>query len=128
MPYHHGVAVRGGTMDISLITGKDVAFLDTQQFPIVMNALLAAEAGQNQIPILNLTVTSQTNDPDGGIDAQFLWPAHIPHDVLASGNNVLQYKAGKISKKILTEEFLKPDIQTAIKAGGTYLLCVGYDY
>jgi hypothetical protein len=115
-------------MSLQLITGKDVAFLDTQQFPIVMNALLAAEAGQNRIPLPDLTVTSETNDPDGGIDARILWPTHIQHDVLASGNNVLQYKAGKISEKILTSEFSKPDVQAALNAGGTYVLCVGYDY
>ena len=50
-------------MDIQLITGKDVAILDTQQFPIVMNALLAAEAGQNQVPLLDLTVTSRQLSP-----------------------------------------------------------------
>lgn len=37
-------------MDIELITGKDVAFLDSQQFPFVMNALLVAEASQNRAP------------------------------------------------------------------------------
>jgi hypothetical protein len=115
-------------MEIELITGKDVAFLDSQQFPFVMNALLVAEASQNRVPLLDLTVTSQTTDPDGGIDAHFLWPANNQHDVLAPGANVLQYKAGKISKKILANEFSKPDIQAALKAGNAYILCVGYDY
>jgi hypothetical protein len=115
-------------MDIQLITGKEVAFLDNQQFPTVMNALLGAEAGQNRIPLLDLTVTSKTNDPDGGVDAQIIWPTDISHDVFTSGNNVLQYKAGKISKEILTQEFLKPDVQAALQAGGTYVFCVGYDY
>lgn len=115
-------------MDIELITGKDVAFLDSQQFPIVMNALLVAEASQNRVPLLDLTVTSQTTDPDGGIDAHFLWPANIQHDVLAPGANVLQFKAGKISKKLLTKEFSKPDVQATLKAGKAYILCVGYDY
>jgi hypothetical protein len=113
---------------IQLITGKEVAFLDNQQFPTVMNALLGAEAGQNRIPLLDLTVTSKTNDPDGGVDAQIIWPTDISHDVFTSGNNVLQYKAGKISKEILTQEFLKPDVQAALQAGGTYVFCVGYDY
>jgi hypothetical protein len=115
-------------MDIELITGKDVAFLDTQQFPIVMNALLVAEAGQNRVSLLDLTVTSQTNDPDGGIDARLLWPAQFQHDVLAPGANILQYKAGKISTEILANEFSKPDVQAAIQAGNTYVFCVGYDY
>jgi hypothetical protein len=115
-------------MDIELITGKDVAFLDPQQFPIVMNALLLAEAGQNRVSLLDLTVTSQTNDPDGGIDARLLWPAQVQHDVLAPGINVLQYKAGKIKTEILTNEFSKSDVQAALKAGGTYVFCVGYDY
>ena len=103
VPYDHAVALRGGNMDIELITGKDVAFLDSQQF--VMNALLVAEASQNRLPLLDLTVTSQTTDPDGGIDAHFLWPASVQHDVLAAGANVLQFKAGKISKKLLAKEF-----------------------
>jgi hypothetical protein len=115
-------------MDIQLITGRDVAILDTQQFPIVMNALLAAEAGQNHVPLLDLTVTSQTTVSDGGIDAQILWPTSIHHEIFASGNNILQYKAGKLSEELLQKEFSKPDVQAAIKAGGTYILCVGYDY
>jgi hypothetical protein len=98
-------------MDIELITGKDAAFLDSQQFPIVINALLVAEASQNRVPLLDLTVTSQTTDPDGGIDAHFLWPTNIQHDVLAPGANILQFKAGKISKELLTKEFSKPDIR-----------------
>ena len=115
-------------MDLELITGKDVAFLDGQQFPLVMNALLMAEASQNRVPLLDLTVTSQTTDPDGGIDARFLWPANVGHDVLAAGANVLQFKAGKISKKLMAKEFSKPDVQASLKAGSAYVLCVGYDY
>jgi hypothetical protein len=38
-------------MSIELVIGKDVAFLDNQQFPIVMNELLTAEAGENRIPL-----------------------------------------------------------------------------
>ena len=34
MPYDHAVGLGGGNMNIELITGKDVAFLDGQQFPI----------------------------------------------------------------------------------------------
>src|ERR1039458_7599461 len=105
MSYHHAVAPGGGTMDIQLITGKDVAILDTQQFPIVMNALLAAEAGQNQVPLLDLTVTSQTTVSDGGIDAQILWPTSVQHEMFASRNNILQYKAGRLSEELLQKEF-----------------------
>lgn len=115
-------------MNIELITGKDVAFLDSGPFHIVMNALLLAEAGQNSVPLLDLVLTAQTNDPDGGIDAQILWPAQIEHEVFVSGSNILQFKARKLSKKTLRDEFFKPDVQVALKAGGTYILCVGYDY
>lgn len=50
------------------------------------------------------------------------------HDLLAGGENVLQYKAGNLTKALLTDEFMKPGVQTTLRNGGHYLFCAGRDY
>ena len=67
-------------------------------------------------------------DPDAGIDARIKWPSKAQHDIFSPGVNGLQYKAGKLSAKILADEVSKPDVKELLKSGGTYILCVGFDY
>lgn len=115
-------------MPIQTITGRDVQSLNSVEFAAIMNALLRAEAGINGIPIPSLEITDRITDPDGGIDARIDWPASAQHDVLSPGMNGLQYKAGKLSSKILTEEASKADVKDLLRSGGKYVLCVGFDY
>jgi len=115
-------------MAIELIHGKDVERLKDEDLRSVLNALLDADASQHRVPLADLSVTTRNDDPDAGIDAWIKWPAGTAHDVLRPGENVLQYKSGKLTKELLRSEFRKSGVQRSLKKGGSYLLCVGHDY
>jgi hypothetical protein len=115
-------------MAIELIHGKDVQQLNDEQLRSVLNALLDADASQHRVPLADLDVTTKNDDPDAGIDARIKWRFSATHDALRAGENVLQYKSGKLSKKLLAKEFNKSGVQKALKKGGSYLFCVGHDY
>jgi hypothetical protein len=115
-------------MAIELIHGKDVQLLNDENLRSVLNALLDADASQHRVPLVDLDITTRNDDPDAGIDARIKWPAATEHDPLRAGENVLQYKSGKLTKELLEKEFNKSGVQKALKKGGSYLLCVGHDY
>jgi hypothetical protein len=115
-------------MAIELIHGKDVERLNNEELRATLNALLNAEACQHHVPLLDLDISCRNNDPDAGIDARMKWPHGTEHDLFRPGENVLQYKSGKLDKKLLTSEFKKKGVQQALKGGGTYIFCVGHDY
>jgi hypothetical protein len=76
-----------------------------------------------------LDVTDGNTVPDGGIDARIKWPSGIEHDLdlLKGGENILQFKSGKLTDRQIETEFKKPGVQKILKSGGAYLLCVGKD-
>jgi hypothetical protein len=115
-------------MAIELIHGKDVQQLNDEELRAVLNALLNAEACQYHISLLDLDVSTRNNDPDAGIDARIKWPAGKFHDLLRAGENVMQYKSGKLTEKLLAGEFRKKGVQACLKNGGAYLFCVGHDH
>lgn len=115
-------------MPIQTISGRDVQPLNSAELASIINALLRAEAGINKIPIPVLEITDRVTDPDAGIDARIDWPSSAQHDILSPGENGLQYKAGKLSAKILADEASKPDVNELLRSGGKYILCVGFDY
>jgi hypothetical protein len=115
-------------MAIELIHGKDVERLKDEELRSVLNALLDADASQHRVPLVDLSITTRNDDPDAGIDAWIKWPAGAAHDVLRPGENVLQYKSGKLTKELLRSEFRKSGVQRVLKKGGSYLLCAGHDY
>jgi hypothetical protein len=49
----------------------------------------------------------RTNDPNAGIDGRINWPEGTKHDVLAPGENVVQYKSGELTPRQLVKEFDK---------------------
>lgn len=109
-----------------LITSADVAALDNHALRRVLNALLQAEADLHGVPLTDLDTTLRENDPDAGIDARIRWKTQ--HEVLRDGENVVQYKSGKLTEKNLRDEFAKPGVQDALKRGGHYILMVGHAY
>src|SRR5579872_283640 len=115
-------------MAIDLIHGKDVQNLNDEEFRSVLDALLNAEASQNHVPLQNLDVSCRNNDPDAGIDARLNWPVGVVLDLLQAGENVLQFKSGKLTEKLFKSEFKKRGVREALKHGGAYLFCVGHDY
>jgi hypothetical protein len=43
------------------------------------------------------SIDFRTNDPDAGIDGRINWREGTKHDVLALGENVVQYKSGELT-------------------------------
>ena len=111
-----------------LINEADIAGLGVEAFRRVINKLVEVEASIHRIPLADLDLTAKENDPDAGIDARVQWPDDGPHDHLFGGENVLQYKTGRVTKAILTEEFHKPGVQNCLKRGGHYHFLVSQDY
>jgi hypothetical protein len=115
-------------MSLELVRGNDVARLNNHELRSVLNSLLTADACQNHVALGDLHLTTRDTDPDEGIDGRIKWPRNVPHDLLQAGENVVQYKSGKLSETQLKTEFQKPGVQSVLKAGGFYLMCVGHDY
>jgi hypothetical protein len=111
-----------------LISGKNISTLEHNQFRRVLNTLLIVEASINRVRLDALDLSCRDNDPDGGIDAKAQWPSGLGHDILRDGENVLQYKSGRISSKQLRDEFRKNGVQQALRRGACYILLVGHDY
>lgn len=114
-------------MTTELVDGKDVERLNNQELRAVLNALLTAEAGLHRVPLTDLDLTTRETDPDAGIDGRIKWPDRS-HDLFSKGENVVQYKSGKITAEQIRTEFKKPGVRRALKTGGCYLLLVGHDY
>jgi hypothetical protein len=91
-----------------------------QELRAVLNALLVADAAQHRVPLHKVDISTRNNDRDAGIDALVEFPDGVKHDWLEVGENVLQYKAGKLTKALLLAEFNKPGVQRALKKGGHY--------
>jgi hypothetical protein len=112
---------------MDLIDGRDVERLNNQELRKVLNSLLKAEAALRHISLSDLDLTTRDTDPDAGIDGRIKWP-NENHELLRKGENVVQYKSGKLSVRDLSIEFKKPGVQSALKLKGNYLLLVGQDY
>lgn len=111
-----------------LVHETDVAGLGVDDLRRVLNKLLSVEASIHRVPIADLHLTLREYDSDGGIDARVIWPASAQHDVLFPGENVFQYKTGKIGEAGIRSEFNKCGVQDSLKKGGHYHLLIGQDY
>ena len=112
---------------MNLLDGKDLERLNNHELRSIVNALLTAEAGRWHVPLGDLDLSTRETDPDAGIDARVKWPMN-GHEILKLGENVIQYKSGKLSLKELRTEFRKTGVQAALKNGGAYLILVSQDY
>lgn len=110
-----------------LVQPAEIAALDTAAFRKLINRVLGVETSIHGVPLTDLDVTLRENDPDAGIDARIKWPDLAPADVLFGGENVLQYKTGKVTKKIVGEEFYKPEVQRYLRDGGHYHFLMSQD-
>ena len=111
-----------------LVHETDVAGLGVDDLHRVLNKLLSVEASIHRVPIADLHLTLREYDSDGGSDARVIWPASAQHDVLFPGENVFQYKTGKIGEAGIRSEFNKCGVQDSLKKGGHYHLLIGQDY
>jgi len=113
---------------VQLISVDSVENLDSHAFASILNALLTAEADYRNVPLTDLDLTLRISDPDAGIDGRINWPKDVEHDVLAAGQNVVQYKSGELTISQLVKEFGKPGVQAALSRSGHYVLFVGRAY
>ena len=108
---------------MNLLDAKDLGRLNNHEFRSIVNALFTAEARARHVRFGDLDLSTRETDPDAGIDARVKWPMN-GHDILKNGENIIQYKSGKLSLKELRTEFRKPGVQAALKNGGAYLILV----
>jgi len=62
------------------------------------------------------------------VDARVQWPSGVSSDILLGGENVVQYKAGKLKPTTLKDEIRQPGVRDALNRDGNYVVCVGHDY
>lgn len=110
------------------VDGKDIQNLGADSFRTVVNRILEAEAIAKRVPLAALDLSTRNNDADAGIDARVSWPPGATSEILLSGENVVQYKAGKLTLATLKSEMSKPGVKACLDAGGNYIFCVGHDY
>ena len=92
---------------MNLQDGKDVERLNNQEFRSIMNALLRAETGRWNVHASQTWADTNKLDPHAmGTHARVKWSAD-GHDILKRGENVIQYKSGKLSIDGLRTEFRK---------------------
>jgi hypothetical protein len=95
------------------------------EFAGFVDALLSAEAAMHPLAPDKVVVTSRTDDPDGGIDAHVL---DAPGSKwVPAGESLWQFKKGDITPKDAAAEIKKPEVLSSVKAGASYVLCVGTD-
>lgn len=102
--------------------------------------LLYCEARYASIRPDSITISTNLNDPDGGIDAQFDWDGALPEDTfLRPGRIGFQIKTGTSfkpwQKQAVRKELLTPsgdlasEIRRTLEGGGHYfLICFGHDF
>jgi hypothetical protein len=110
-----------------LVQPTDIATLDLEAFRRLINRLLGIEASIHGVPVGDVDVTLREFDPDGGVDARTKWPESAPQEILFAGENILQYKTGKITKTTIKAEFHKPGVQKCLEAGGHYHFLISQD-
>jgi hypothetical protein len=110
------------------VDGKDIENLSADSFRTVMNRILEVEAIARGVPLTRLDLSTRNNDPDAGVDGRVEWPLGDASEILLAGENVLQYKAGKLTRAILKSELSQPGVKKCLDAGGNYIISVGHDY
>src|SRR5690348_8196014 len=110
------------------IDGKDIQNLSADSFRAVVNRMLEVEAIAQGVTLGALDLSTRNNDPDAGVDARVTWPAELSSEILLSGENVVQFKAGRLTLAILRSEIRKRGVKDCLDAGGNYIVCVGHDH
>ncbi|NTV12483.1 MAG: hypothetical protein HGA96_00890 [Desulfobulbaceae bacterium] len=102
--------------------------------------LLYCEARYAGIRPDSITISTNLNDPDGGIDAQFDWTGALPADTflrhgtigfqLKTGTSFKPWQKQAVKKELLTPSGeLAPEVRRTLETGGTYfLVCFGHDF
>ena len=93
-------------------------------FALFVNDLLAAEVGRAGLLGFQLDINSQTNTPDGGVDAE-LWSSNAT-DWLPAGDSAWQFKASDLEPAECKEELTGAAFaRDLMSKGATYVLVLG---
>ncbi len=115
-------------MPFEFLDGKDIEGLTPDDLRTVVNRILELEAVARRVALTGLDLSVRNNDPDSGVDARVQWPSGVSSDILLGGENVVQYKAGKLKPTTLKDEIRQPGVRDALNRDGNYVVCVGHDY
>ncbi|HEY2548272.1 MAG TPA: ATP-binding protein [Candidatus Acidoferrum sp.] len=115
-------------MSFGFVNGKDIENLNPDNLRKILNAFFEAEANTIAPGEARLDLSLRNYDPDGGVDARIRWPSSVLSETLLPGENVLQFKAEKLTLKKLENELSKPGVKQTLGHGGNYIVCVGHDY
>ena len=123
---------------IFTVNNEDLGRLDSTEAVLFFRELLWAEARRLGIEISKITVSSQTNVPDGGVDAVVVEnETSTASGLIKSGQTSYQIKSGQsfspwqkseIRKELFGErtpqnkQNLGESIRTCLDADGTYIL------
>lgn len=110
------------------IDSDEVARLNKDELPRVINRLIWAEAHRLHLPSMAVETSLRINDPDGGVDAR-VHAGAVGNRWMPAGESVWQFKAGKdITTADIDEEVKKPGVVAALARGGTYCLVLSADF
>jgi DNA-binding transcriptional regulator YiaG len=117
------------------VTGQHVATLSERKLVNLIRRLLTTEALSGELPMDGIHVAAEVTAPDGGEDAKIEW-ADGPERTrfLPSRQTQFQLKASDLTPadaggEVLTAKGeVKPMVQAALEAGGTYILACGHSY
>ncbi len=119
------------TLDQKDITSDDILKLDDNESISLLDLLLQYEFQTNNLPISALTLCSDPNIPDGGIDASIDEEMPENLDFIHPGISMFQFKATSnynarkelcIKSKKKDHPNLKPLIKEYLDEGATYVL------
>lgn len=110
-------------MPLFEVRAEEIERLDNNRFVDFMNRLLRAEGSAVGILQANIETSVRQYEPDAGIDARVTGASGS--EWIPEGLSVWQFKSSDLEPHEIREEFQKPGIQEAVRAGGTYCLVIG---
>lgn len=110
-------------MPLFEVRAEEIERLDNNRFVDFMNRLLRAEGSAVGILQANIETSVRQYEPDAGIDARVTGASGS--EWIPEGLSVWQFKSSDLEPYEIREEFQKPGVQEAVRAGGTYCLVIG---
>lgn len=110
-------------MPVFEIRVEEIERLDNVRFVEFINRLLQTEGFAAGISQNNIETSVRQYEPDGGIDARVTGASGS--EWIPDGLSVWQFKSTDLEPHEIQNEFQKPGVLDAIRAGGTYCLVLG---
>lgn len=107
------------------IDPKEVVLLNAEALPRLIDRLLKVEAKLLGIPAQNVHQSPNIYENEGGIDTYINGVPGVGNEWIPAGDSIWQYKSGDCSPSEIRLEVAKSEVQTALKKGAAYCLCLG---